>query len=230
MRFREAIEDGVLKIMSKMGISDVASYCGAQIFEALGLDHDVVDRCFTGTPSPDRRRSASPSSSARRSRAASTARPRLENPGYVKFRKGGEPHATNPDVVDALQQAVKTTTWRPLTRCARRSSGDGNGYGRFAALVNGREPIELRDLLELAPAAAPVPLDEVEPAEAIVRRFSSGGMSHGSLSAEAHETMAMAFNTAGRALELRRGRRGSRPLPHASATRRSSRSPRAASA
>ena len=180
LRLREALEDGVLKIMSKLGIADVASYRGAGLFEAIGLAEDVVQTCLAGTPSSiggigfaELERELLARSSARE----------LENPGYVKFRKGGEPHATNPGVVGALQQAA---------HALRR--GD---YDRFAALVNEREPLELRDLLELRPGGPPVPLEEVEPATSIVRRFSSGAMSHGSLSAEAHETVAVAFNRLG---------------------------------
>ncbi len=124
--------------------------------------------------------------------AATGENAQLENPGYVKFRKGGEPHATNPEVVGALQEMT-------AAHALRRSlnGGGSSDYERYAALVNGREPLELRDLLELVPATAPVPLAEVEPAAAIVTRFSSGGMSHGSLSAEAHETIAVAFNRLG---------------------------------
>src|SRR5439155_9175272 len=108
LRFRAAIEDGVLKVMSKMGISDVASYRGAQLFETIGLAVDVVDRCFARTPAPvggigwaDLEREAL-------ARLAASQAPKavLENPGYVKFRKGGEPHATTPDVVDALHETV----------------------------------------------------------------------------------------------------------------------------
>ena len=207
----------MLKVMSKMGISDVASYCGAQIFDALGLDHELVETAFPGTASATGGIGLAEleAEALARAEAAAAARPRLENPGYVKFRKGGEPHATNPDVVDALQQAVKTTTSRPRTRCARRcEQPNGNGYATFAALVNGREPIELRDLLELAAPARPVPLDEVEPAEEIVRRFSSGGMSLGALSPEAHEAIAEAFNNLGARSNSRRGRRGPGALPH----------------
>jgi glutamate synthase domain-containing protein 2/glutamate synthase domain-containing protein 3 len=110
----------------------------------------------------------------------------------VKFRKGGEPHATNPDVVAALQETAAAHALR------RAVNGGGAGhYERFAGLVNGREAMELRDLLELAPGRDPVALEEVEPAAAIVGRFSSGGMSHGSLSAEAHEAIAVAFNRFG---------------------------------
>ena len=100
--------------------------------------------------------------------------------------------------MSALHETVETVDMRPRTRCARPVNGDGwELYERFAALVNGRAPLELRDLLELVPPAEPVPLDEVEPVEAIVRRFSTGGMSHGALSAEAHETIAIALNRLG---------------------------------
>ncbi len=200
LRLKQAIEDGVLKVMSKMGISDVASYCGAQIFEALGLDRELVESAFPGTPSAVGGIGLAEleAETIARARAAAGERPRLENPGYVKFRKGGEPHATNPDVVDALHAAVRSDDMaaaHALRRAVRTNGWDG--YAIFSELVNGREPMEVRDLLELRPAARPLPLDEVEPAEAIVRRFSSGGMSHGSLSAEAHETIAMAFNNLG---------------------------------
>jgi glutamate synthase (ferredoxin) len=125
--------------------------------------------------------------------ASSAPRPRLDNPGYVKFRKGGEPHATDPDVVEALQAAVDGA--HALRAAVRGDRSDL--YDRFAALVNERTPLEPRDLLELVPAGPPVPLEEVEPADAIVRRFSGGAMSHGALSAEAHETIAVALNRLG---------------------------------
>jgi glutamate synthase (ferredoxin) len=194
LRFRRAAEDGVLKVMSKMGISDLASYRGAQLFDTLGLSRELVDAFFPGTSAPaggiglaELEREC-----VQRLAAAAEAAAQLENPGYVKFRKGGEPHATNPDVVEALQETAAAHALR------RSLNGAGwSRYERFAELVNGRQPLELRDLLELAPAAQPVPLEEVEPAAAIVARFSSGGMSHGSLSAEAHETIAIAFNRLG---------------------------------
>jgi glutamate synthase (ferredoxin) len=190
-RFRRAVEDGVLKVMSKMGISDVASYCGAQIFETIGLAQEVVDRCFPGTPAPVGGIGFAEleADALARTQAAWGERPRLENPGFVKYRRQGEEHATNPEVVDAAHELAAAHALRKAVR------GDGwRLYERFAELVNGRPPLELRDLLELAPAGPPVPLEDVEPAESIVRRFSSGGMSHGSLSAEAHETVAIAFN------------------------------------
>ena len=186
-RFRKASENGVLKVMSKMGISDVASYRGAQLFDVLGLAQEVVDLCLAGSPSPVGGIGFAQLEGevrARAAAAASTAKPKLENPGYVKFRKGGEPHATTPDVVAAAHA---------LRRGAR---GDAAEYARFASLVNEREPLELRDLLEPV-EREPVPLEEVEPAAEIVRRFSGGAMSHGSLSAEAHETIAIALNRLG---------------------------------
>jgi glutamate synthase domain-containing protein 2/glutamate synthase domain-containing protein 1/glutamate synthase domain-containing protein 3 len=200
LRFRQAIEDGVLKVMSKMGISDVASYCGAQIFDALGLDRDLVESAFPGTPCAVGGIGLAEleQETVARAAAAAAERPRLENPGYVKFRKGGEPHETTPEVVEALQAAVRTDDMEAahaLRRAVRTNGWDG--YARFAELVNGREPMEIRDLLELAAGERPVSPDEVEPAEAIVRRFSSGGMSHGALSAEAHATIAQAFNNLG---------------------------------
>jgi glutamate synthase (ferredoxin) len=198
LRFKQSIEDGVLKVMSKMGISEVASYCGAQIFDALGLDSALVEASFPGTPCTIGGVGLAEleAETLGRAAAAGAARPRLENPGYVKFRKGGELHATTPDVVDALHAAVHTDDMRAAHALRRAVKSNGNGYEIFAALVNGREPMEVRDLLELR-EGTPVPLDEVEPAESIVRRFSSGGMSHGALSAEAHQTIAQAFNNLG---------------------------------
>jgi glutamate synthase (ferredoxin) len=189
LRFREAVEDGVLKIMSKMGIAELASYRGAQLFEAVGLAHDVIDLCLTGTPSSI---GGVGFAELERELIARRESDELENPGYVKFRKGGEPHATNPEVVETLREAASAHALRKAV-----NGGGRRLYDRFAELVNGRAPLELRDLLELQSAAGAVPLDEVEPAESIVRRFSGGAMSHGSLSAEAHETVAIAFNRLG---------------------------------
>ncbi|MGH3032471.1 MAG: glutamate synthase-related protein, partial [Gaiellaceae bacterium] len=194
LRFKQAIEDGVLKVMSKMGISDLASYRGAQIFEAIGLAREVVDCCFAGTPSAlggigfaELEREA-----LARLRAAYSPSPRLENPGYVKHRKGGEPHATSPEVVDALHEVRAAHALRKAV-----NGGGWSLYERFAVLVNERPALEPRDLLELVPAGPPVPREQVEPVEAILRRFSGGAMSHGALSAEAHELVAVALNRLG---------------------------------
>jgi glutamate synthase (ferredoxin) len=193
-RFRRAVEDGVLKVMSKMGISDVASYCGAQLFDAVGLADEVVSRCFTGTSSAVGGLGFAELEQdvLARHAAAWSERPKLENPGVVKFRKGGEAHATEPAVVEALHEVAAAHALRRAVR-----DEDWRRYERFAGLVNERDPLELRDLLELVPAGPPLALDEVEPALSIVQRFSSGAMSHGALSAEAHETVAIAFNQLG---------------------------------
>jgi glutamate synthase (ferredoxin) len=194
-RLLHALEDGVLKVMSKMGIADVASYRGSRLFEAVGLDRRICRRFLGGTPSAvggvglDRlERDA-----LERLAESVAEKPELENPGFYKFRKGGEAHATSPDVVEALKAAVSEAH---ALRAAVRGE-QTELYERFAELVNERVPIELRDLLELVPAGPPVPLADVEPAETILRRFSGGAMSHGALSAEAHETIAVAMNRIG---------------------------------
>jgi glutamate synthase (ferredoxin) len=213
-RYRTAIEDGILKIMSKMGISDIASYRGAQIFQAIGLAQEVVDLAFTRTESPlggigfaELERDA-----WARARAAFGDAPRLANPGYVKWRKGAEEHATSVPVVEALHAAAEQAGAEAAALLAQIDQADreavyelrkaigGEGwqsYERFARLVNERVPLEIRDLLELVPAGDPVPLEEVEPIESIIRRFSGGAMSHGALSAEAHETVALGLNMVG---------------------------------
>src|SRR5262249_52898756 len=128
-RFRTAIEDGVLKVMSKMGIADVAAYCGAQVFDILGLAPEVVALCFPGTPTPVGGIGFDELEREALARAAAT---RLDNPGYVKFRKGGEPHETDTDVVEAAHAL------RLAVRNERRDR-----YERFAELVDGRAPMEL---------------------------------------------------------------------------------------
>ena len=202
LRFKRVIEDGVLKIMSKMGISDIASYTGAQIFDAIGLAPEIIDIAFTGTPCPIGGVGFAELDREIRERLANSAaaKPKLENPGYYKWRKGGEPHATNGDVVDSLHELHEA-------HALRRAVSDANGieitdagwraYEQFAKLVANRPPLQPRDLLELIGAGPGVPLEEVEPVETIVRRFSGGAMSHGALSAEAHETIAIALNRLG---------------------------------
>ncbi|MCY4086447.1 MAG: glutamate synthase large subunit [Actinomycetia bacterium] len=202
LRFKQTIEDGVLKVMSKMGISDVASYQGAQIFDTIGLAEGVVKLAFTGTPCPiggigfeELERELRD-----RMRAVEAEKPRLENPGYYKWRKSGEPHETSGEVVDSLHELL-------AAHALQKAVAEGDGftiepqaweqYEQFAALVNDREPMEPRDLLELVPTRAPLPLEAVEPVETIVKRFSGGAMSHGALSAEAHETIAVALNRLG---------------------------------
>jgi glutamate synthase domain-containing protein 2/glutamate synthase domain-containing protein 1/glutamate synthase domain-containing protein 3 len=204
-RYRDALTEGVFKVMSKMGISVLDAYRGAQIFEAVGLGEEVVDLCFAGTPSPlggigldDLGCDALERHLAGRAEVA-----RLENPGWFKHRPGGEYHATNPSVMQALQFAVRDgAEMKGSKRGAHllQQAVKGGGFERyrhFASLVNERPPAALRDLLEVHPAGPPVPLDEVEPAADILGRFSTAAMSLGSLSPEAHETLAVALNRVG---------------------------------
>ena len=207
--FFKAIEDGLLKIMSKMGISTLDSYRGAQIIEAMGLSDRVIDLCFTGLSSAIGGlsfRAIGADILAKHSSAYAT-KPVLAHPGFIKFKKGGEYHAFNPQVLDELHQAVglktapepEESSEMAAAHALRSAARGGNdaAYDRFAQLVNERPPASPRDLLEMKPAGAPLPLDEVEAASAITRRFSTGAMSHGALSAEAHETLAQAMHLVG---------------------------------
>ncbi|MBA2436886.1 MAG: glutamate synthase subunit alpha, partial [Acidimicrobiia bacterium] len=206
-RFQSAIEEGTLKIFSKMGISTVDSYRGAQIFEIVGLDPEVVDLCFTGTVSTVGgigwdalgEDVLANHGDAWLPQAGSAVQ--LSSPGYYRVRKGGEYHGKGKEVVDALTDAslVKATDEMAAAHLLQRALKGGSYelYERYAALVNTRPPTELLDLLELVPAGPPVPVEEVEPATSIVTRFSTGAMSHGSLSREAHETLAEAMNLLG---------------------------------
>ncbi|MGH2375316.1 MAG: glutamate synthase central domain-containing protein, partial [bacterium] len=175
--WRQAVEDGLLKIMSKMGISTVSAYQGAQVFEAVGLSATLVEEHFTGTPA--HLGGADLTEIARmvlqRHADAYQATGPLQEAGLVRFRRNGEYHAFNPYVVKAL-----------------RSSD----HRKLADLVESRPATEIRDLLEFVPAQ-PVPLEEVEPAAEIVKRFVTSAMSHGALSREAHETLAVAANRIG---------------------------------
>ncbi|MDR7485326.1 MAG: glutamate synthase large subunit [Armatimonadota bacterium] len=185
--WRQAVEAGLLKIMSKMGISTLSAYHGAQIFEAVGLAQDVIDRYFPGTPSrlggADLEDLAA-TVLARHAEAYRTSGPVLET-GWLRFRKGGEYHAFNPDVIKAIHRIARG-----------EESGDGDPHRHLAALVEGRPPTAVRDLLEFVPGD-PVPLEEVEPASEIIRRFVISAMSHGALSLEAHQTLAIAANRIG---------------------------------
>ena len=203
-----ALEDGLLKVMSKMGISTLDSYRGAQIIEAVGLGPDVIELCFKGVESVLGGLSLIEMGADvfERHDAAYSGKPVLPSPGLIKFKKGGDYHALNPDVIGSLhesielqaapedQRAVEMTAAHALQRAVR---GDDDAYARFATLVNERPPSEPRDLLEFVAVSEPVPLDEVEPTSAIAARFSTGAMSHGALSAEAHETLSLALNMIG---------------------------------
>ncbi|AEB12023.1 glutamate synthase large subunit [Marinithermus hydrothermalis] len=183
--YRAAVEQGLLKVMAKMGISTVASYRGAQIFEALGIRREVIERYFTGTPSRiggvGLREIAG---DVLRFHAEAYTEPAgLPDRGLYRFRKEGEYHAWNPTVFKHLHKAVRTQ--------------DFAAYQAYAAAVDGRPPMALRDLLTWKKARTPLPLEAVEPAEAIVKRFRTQAMSHGALSREAHEVLAVAMNRIG---------------------------------
>ncbi len=189
-RLQAGLEDGVLKVMSKMGISTVDSYRGAQIFEVMGLGPEVVDLCFAGTPSVVGGVGWAELGDDVLNRHGEG---RMVEGGYYRALKNkGEFHTHNDPVVKALNEMKAVH----LLQAAIRDGNDEH-YDRFAALVNSRPPTELHDLLEFVPAGPAVALDEVEPVTEIVKRFSTGAMSHGALSREAHETLTEAMNLIG---------------------------------
>ncbi len=200
----KALGKGVLKIMSKMGVSTVASYTGAQLFEAVGLGQEVVDSCFAGTSSPlggigfaeiaaevgRRHAIAYPQRGGRPHR-------RLQVGGEYQWRREGEPHLFSPEAVFKLQHATRSgqdRVFREYTRLVDDQS---------AKLMTLRGLLRIRGIDDVPHAAAgadprvPISVDEVEPVASIVTRFATGAMSYGSISAEAHETIAIAMNRLG---------------------------------
>jgi glutamate synthase domain-containing protein 2/glutamate synthase domain-containing protein 3 len=203
-RIVKAIGKGLMKTISKMGISTIQSYCGAQIFEAVGLDRELIDTYFTGTASRIGGvglEELSTEAMERHFRAyPRTHRELLPVGGVLQWRRDGELHVWNPDSVAKLQHAVGA---------ASDGGGDGapvaNGYdpretyAEYAQMVNEdvvRKGL-LRGLFKLVPAGDPLPIEEVEPGTEIVKRFTTGAMSLGALSREAHETLAIAMNRLG---------------------------------
>jgi glutamate synthase (NADPH/NADH) large chain len=182
--YRRGIRKGLLKILSKMGISTVAGYRGAQLFEIVGLSRDVVDICFPGTPSRIGGSTFDDLEKEQRLLAAEAwdEAKALRAGGLFKYVHGGEFHMYNPDVIASLQVAVRT--------------GDWDDYAKYAHYVDARPPSALRDLL-VPREGVSIPLDEVEPVESILKRFDSAGMSLGALSPEAHEALAIAMNRLG---------------------------------
>lgn len=191
LNYRDANEAGLLKVMSKMGISLIESYMGAQIFEAIGIGHDLLQLGFRGTPSRVGGLSVSDLAQevggfvakALEMRGGAGSR-KLENYGFYKFMVKGEYHHNSPQLSKLLHKAVN-------------GDGDISQYKLFSKAVAERPPTTLRDLLEIQSDRPPVALSDVEPAEAIMRRFCTGGMSLGALSREAHETLAIAMNRIG---------------------------------
>jgi len=190
-RYSRALNKGVLKVMSKMGISTLQSYCGAQIFEAVGLDREFVDAYFTHTASQIGGIGIDVVAEETRLRhahafgAKPVAPPELEWGGEYQWRRDGEFHVFNPDTVFKLQHATRSGQYSIF-----------KDYTRAVDAQSSRRAT-LRSLFRLKAAGPPVPLDEVEPLAAILARFATGAMSYGSISREAHETLAIAMNRLG---------------------------------
>ncbi|WP_339925502.1 glutamate synthase large subunit [uncultured Cyclobacterium sp.] len=185
--YKEAIGKGLLKVLSKMGISTLQSYQSAQIFEAIGLGAEVIDRCFKGTVSRISGVSFDELADevlVRHHTAYKTQSPLLEAGGVYQWKRRGEKHLFNPETIHLLQKSTQL--------------GDYNLYKKFAKKINDqtKDAMTLRGLLEFKKRIS-VPIDEVEPVEAILKRFATGAMSFGSISHEAHSTLAIAMNRIG---------------------------------
>ncbi|MDH3353986.1 MAG: glutamate synthase large subunit, partial [Chromatiales bacterium] len=185
LNYRKGINKGLYKVMSKMGISAVSSYRGSQLFEIVGLGDEVVDLCFTATTSRIKGADFDDLQGDVESlvKVAWNPRKTIEQGGLLKFIHGGEYHAYNPDVVQAIHKAV--------------NSGDWSDYQAFAELVNDRPAAMLRDLFKLRDDVESISIDDVESDEMLFKRFDTAAMSMGALSPEAHEALAMAMNDLG---------------------------------
>ena len=223
MNYVKAVHKGVVKVMSKMGISAVQGYRGAQIFEAVGLSQDLVDRYFTWTPSRVSGIGLDAVETESRQRHARAyledkvaANLDLEPGGNYLWRRDGEHHMYNPDSIAKLQEAVRsispdthklmadviqnqTSQLTPFLQNSHEARGAYDSYKEFVDLIDGenRRLATLRGLLEFKTLDEPIPLDDVEPASQIVKRFATGAISLGSISREAHETLAIAMNRIG---------------------------------
>ena len=203
----KAIGKGILKVMSKMGISTYQSYCGAQIFDAVGLSSDFVEAYFTGTATTIEGVGLAEVSdeTIKRHTLAYGDNPlyetMLETGGIYQFRLRGEEHAWTPANVAQLQHAVR--------------GNQADTYDEYARSVNEQAErlLTIRGLMELSPADSAIPLEEVEPAAEIVKRFSTGAMSYGSISREAHTTLAIAMNRIGARSNTGEGGEEARSFP-----------------
>jgi glutamate synthase (NADPH) large chain len=190
----KACGKGVLKVMSKMGVSTVASYTGAQIFEAIGLSEPLVDQYFTGTVSrlggigldEIAKEVAARHAHAHPTRPEERAHRKLELGGEYQWRREGEIHLFNPETVFKLQHATRAKRFDVFRQYSRAVDDQAARLATLRGLFSFKDG-----------ARRPVPIDEVEPVHSIVRRFSTGAMSYGSISAEAHETLAIAMNRLG---------------------------------
>ncbi|HLN48671.1 MAG TPA: glutamate synthase large subunit, partial [Steroidobacteraceae bacterium] len=199
--YRRGIRKGLFKIMSKMGISTIASYRSAQLFEIVGLSDEVVSLCFEGSDSRIQGADFADlkADSEYLARRAWDPAMSVSQGGLLKYMHDGEYHMYNPDVIALLQAAVM--------------SGDYGQYKQYAALVNERPISCIRDMLKLKARRPPIPIEEVEPITALFKRFDSAGMSLGALSPEAHEALAIAMNRLG--ARSNSGEGGEDPLRYA---------------
>jgi glutamate synthase domain-containing protein 1 len=189
--FKKSINKGLLKVFSKMGISTLQSYRGAQVFEAIGLNQSLIDKYFTGTASRIQGVGLDVLAREAQMRHEHAYRPvtdsetELDIGGSYQYRVGGESHLLNPLTISKLQQAVRSERFET--------------FEEYAQLIDqqNKESCTLRGLMELRTEGQPLPLEEVEPASEIVKRFATGAMSFGSISKEAHETLAIAMNRIG---------------------------------
>ena len=185
-KYIQGVTEGVVKVMSKMGISTVQSYRGAQIFEAVGISHDVIDRYFTGTASQlggiDLETIAKEAKLIH-NKAFSDMDPTLETGSDFQWRKTGEYHAFNPKTIHTLQWATRRNDYALFKQFSKAADEERIGF--------------LRNLFGFNPSLQAIPLEEVESVDSIVKRFKTGAMSFGSLSKEAHETLAIAMNRLG---------------------------------
>jgi glutamate synthase (NADPH/NADH) large chain len=184
-RYRKGINKGLLKIISKIGISTISSYRGSQLFEIVGLDKDVVNLCFTNTESRIKGKKFKDLDLELRSlnEYARSNIADMKVGGLLKYIHGGEYHTYNPEIVKKLQEAV--------------NSGLNSTYQNYSSLVDNRPPAMLRDLLEINTGKKQIDINKVESQKKILTRFDSAGMSLGSLSPKAHETLAEAMNSLG---------------------------------
>ena len=185
LQYRQGINKGLLKILSKMGIATITGYRGAGLFEIVGLDDEIVEMCFAGTVNRlgGMNFENIQEDLLRTHQQAWSDKITLRQGGLLRYTHDGEYHAFNPDVVQNLQASVR--------------SGNYSDYKVFSDNVHSRVPMVVRDLFELQPEKQAIPIDKVEPIEAILLRFDSAGMSLGALSPEAHETLAEAMNALG---------------------------------
>ena len=185
--YRKAVENGLLKILSKMGISLITSYQGAQIFEAVGIGTDLLETAFRGTTSRlgglTLTDLAEETNVFHQKAFPEIGRKRLENMGFIKAMPKGEYHVNTPALTKTLHKALASQQY--------------DHYEVYKMQLEGRTPTALRDLLDLQGDRAPIPIDEVEPIASIMQRFCTGGMSLGALSQEAHEVLAIAMNRIG---------------------------------